>query len=154
MKHIMNASSRWQGEADGGIVDQLGDAVRPEVAGLELAGDFLGPRRGCTLVEPKERPVPHLVRNVAVDLVIVQLLSRLGLFQPVAGISQELVALLHAFGDRCHPSISRFIGPDGLRITPVDDAEGRVLQGGLVGGVEDVFRPWQPPERSKWLEGG
>jgi hypothetical protein len=40
----MNAGSRWQGEANGDVIDPLGDAVRPEEMWLELASDSLGKR--------------------------------------------------------------------------------------------------------------
>jgi hypothetical protein len=42
VEHIVNAGSRRQGEADGDVVDQLGDAVWPDEAWLELGGDSLG----------------------------------------------------------------------------------------------------------------
>ena len=44
VEHVMDACSGRQREADGDVVDQLGDAIRPEEARLELAGDCLRER--------------------------------------------------------------------------------------------------------------
>jgi hypothetical protein len=94
MKHIVNASSGRQGKADHDIVDQLGDAVWPEEVWLELTGDSLGKGRRRTLPEKEERLVTHPVFDVAVHLVIVQLLHRLSLFQLVVDVGHELCTLL------------------------------------------------------------
>jgi hypothetical protein len=45
MEHVVQASLRWESEADNNLVNHLGDAVGPEVAWLELAGGGLGQRR-------------------------------------------------------------------------------------------------------------
>ena len=71
MKDIMDAGAGWQVEADGDIVDELGDAVGAEEAQLELAGGSLGKERRRPLPEPKERPVAHLVLDVTMGLVVV-----------------------------------------------------------------------------------
>jgi len=60
--------------------------------------------------------------------VIVKLLDRLGLLQPVADVGEELFTFFHALGDGSHPRVPRFIRPNGWRIAPVDDAERRVPQ--------------------------
>jgi len=42
VEHIMDAGAWRQGETDGDVVDQFGDAVGPEETWPELAGDRLG----------------------------------------------------------------------------------------------------------------
>jgi hypothetical protein len=143
VKHVVDAGAGQQGKADSDFIDELGDAVRPKETRLELASDSLGKRSSRALSKAKERPVSHLVRDVAVRLVVVQLLRRLSLVQPVADVSQELRALLHALGDRSHRCVPRLIRSDGRRIVPVDDAERRVPQRRLVGGVEKELPPWE-----------
>jgi hypothetical protein len=86
------------------------------------------------------------IRDGAVSLVIILLLDSLCLFQPMADISEELFALLHGSSHCRNTCVPRFIGPDGRRLTPVDDLERRVAERALVGGVEDVLRPWLPLE--------
>jgi hypothetical protein len=44
MEHVVEASTGRQSEANGDVVDQLDDAVRPEEARPELAPDGLGQR--------------------------------------------------------------------------------------------------------------
>ena len=94
--------------------------------------------------ESKKSPVTDLICDVAVDLVIVPFLHGLGLLQPEANISQELLPLLHAFGNRRHPRLPWLIGPDRGRIPAVDNAERCLPQRSLIGGVEDELRPGQP----------
>jgi len=42
VEHIMDAGAWRQGETDGDVVDQFGDAIGPEETWPELAGDRLG----------------------------------------------------------------------------------------------------------------
>jgi hypothetical protein len=37
VEHVVDAGADGQGEANGDVVDELGDAVRPTIAGFELA---------------------------------------------------------------------------------------------------------------------
>jgi len=83
----MDAGAGRQVEADDDVVDELGDAVGTEETRLELVGGRLGKGRRRPLPEPKEGPVAHLVLDVTMSLVVVELLSSLSLLQPVADIS-------------------------------------------------------------------
>jgi hypothetical protein len=109
VKHVVDVGAGWQGKANCDVIDKLGDAIRPKEPRLKLAMDSLGKRRSRVLSEAKERLVSHFVRDVAVHLVIMSLLRRLSLFQPVADIRQELLSLLHALGYRGHPCLARLI---------------------------------------------
>ena len=146
VEHIVQPSARRKGQADSDVIDEFDDAVGPEVARLELASDGLGNGRCCSLTKTKEDLIAHLIRNMTVELVVVLLLDRLCLLQAITDVRQELVTLLHVPGDGGHPCVPRLIRPDGWRIAPVDDAERRVPQRGLVGGVVDVLGPWQPAQ--------
>ena len=103
MKHVMQTCSCGQIEADGDVVDQLGDAVRPEVAGLELARRRLGQGGSGALAQSKESPVAYLIGYWTVACIIVVLLDLLSLLQPSTNVRQELVTLLHAAGHSSHP---------------------------------------------------
>ena len=54
-------------------------------------------------------PVPNIIADVAVVLVVEVLVDRLSLLQASAGICEDLVAFSHAFGHRSHP----LKGPNG-----------------------------------------
>jgi hypothetical protein len=54
VKHIVQPGARREGQMNSDIVDELDDAVRTEVARLELFGDGLGNGRGRPLTETKE----------------------------------------------------------------------------------------------------
>jgi hypothetical protein len=77
VEHIMETSLWWKLEVDNNIVDQLGDAVGPEVACLELARGRLGHGRYRSLTEAEQHQIIHFVQDVAVVLVVVALLNRL-----------------------------------------------------------------------------
>jgi hypothetical protein len=79
MEHVVQASLRWESEADNNLVNHLGDAVGPEVAWLELAGGGLGQRRNRALMKSEQYPIIDLVRNITMGLVVVMLLNRLSL---------------------------------------------------------------------------
>jgi hypothetical protein len=75
-------------------------------------------------------------------LVIKLLLDRLCLLKEVADVSEELLPFLHGARYCCHPFVPGLIGPQRRRITAVYDAEWCVAEGCLIGGVEDILRPW------------
>lgn len=150
VENVMDASAGRQRQPNRHLVDEFGDLIRPEEPGLELAGGLLGQRRRRTLLEAQEHPVAHLEHNMAMYLVVVQLLRRLSLFQPVTNIGEELFTLLHAFSDGRDACFPRFIRPDGRGITSIDDAEGCITQRRLVGRVEDELGPRQPPQPVAW----
>jgi hypothetical protein len=79
MEHVVQASLRWESEADSNLVDHLGDAVGPEVVRLELAGGGLGQRRNRALTKSEQHPIVDLVQNITMGLVVVMLLNRLSL---------------------------------------------------------------------------
>jgi hypothetical protein len=54
-------------------------------------------------------PNCHLVVDWSMHTVVVPLLVRLGLFQSVADICQELGTLLHLLGNGRHPGVAWFI---------------------------------------------
>ena len=146
MKHVVDASAVWKLEADSDLVDEFQHTVGPIEPGLQLAGGVSGEGGRGAVSETEQHPFAHLIRDGAVSLVIIPLLDSLCLFQPMADISEELFALLHGSSHRRNTCVPRFIGPDGRRLTPVDDLERRVAERALVGGVEDVLRPWEPLE--------
>jgi hypothetical protein len=78
-----------------------------------------------------------------VVLVIEPLVDCLGLLQPSAGISEEFVALNHAFGHRSHPRLAWFIRANGGGLAAVDNLEWCCLQHRLESSIVDEFRPWQ-----------
>lgn len=98
------------------------------------------------MVKSEERPISHIVGHFSVVLVVVPLVERLGLLKAIAHVLKERSSLLHALGDGRHTSVARLIGPDGGRVTTVDDPEWSVLERALVGGVEDELRPREPAE--------
>ena len=109
VKHVVQACSVRQVETDGDVVDQLGDAVRPEVAGLELARRCLRKRGSGTLTQAKEGPIAHLIGHLAMSRVVVAFLDLLCLFQPRANVGEELLALRHAPGNSSDPRVSRLV---------------------------------------------
>jgi hypothetical protein len=123
MEHIVQASLRWKGEADSDLVDQLGDAVGPEVARLKLAGGGLGQRRNRPLTKAEQHPIINLVRNSTMGLVVVTLLNRLSLLETSTDVGDEFLPFFHVLGNCCHPSVPRLVGPDGWWLAPVDDLE-------------------------------
>jgi len=125
-------------QANSYLVDELGDAVWPDVAGLQLARSSA--RQGCSgpLSKPKERPIPDLVGHWPVLAVVVELLNRLRLLEAIANVGEERLAGLHLLGRRRHPRLTRFIRTDGGRVTTVDHAERRLVERRLVGRVVDV----------------
>ena len=144
MEDIMKPSAHRQSEANCNLVDQLGDLVRPVETRLELAGRGVRKRRRRLLPESQERPVTDVVRNLAMVLVIVELVDRLSLLEPVTNVSKELFTFFHVPGHGNDPCVARFVGPDRRRFPPIDNVERCVPKGGLVGGVEDKLRPRQP----------
>lgn len=81
------------------------------------------------MTKAEKHPIAHLVGDI-VCFVVVPLLDRLRLFEAIADISEELLALLHSLGDGCYPCVTRFVGTDRQRVTPVDDPEWGVPQQG------------------------
>jgi hypothetical protein len=79
MEHVVQASLRWESEADSNLVNHLGDAVGPKVAWLELAGSGLGQRCNQELMKSEQYPIIDLVQNITMGLVVVMLLNRLSL---------------------------------------------------------------------------
>jgi hypothetical protein len=52
--------------------------------------------------------------------------------------------LLHALSDSRHPCVPRLIGPNGERVTPVEDPERSVSERGLVRRVGHKLCPREP----------
>jgi hypothetical protein len=144
MEHAVQASLRWESEADNNLVDHFGDAVGPEVARLELAGGGLGQRRNRALTRSEQHPIIDLVRNITMGLVVVMLLNRLSLLETSADVCEEFLAFFHALSNGRHPCVPRLIGPDGWWVAPVDDPERGVPKRALVCRIEDELRPWEP----------
>ena len=144
MEHIVNASSGRQVEANGDVVDDLGDAIWPVVSGLQLAGARVGQGGDRAVSEAKKDPIAHHVGDVAVRPVVVVLLDLLRLFEAMTHIRQELVTVGDGAGHSRHPGVPRLIRPDRRRVTPIYNPERGVLERALVGGVEDVLRPRKP----------
>lgn len=142
MEHIMEAGAGWKLETNGHVVDELETNGRaPIEAGLQLARAGLRQGRGSMLSQAEERPVAHQIRDVAVLLVVVQLLDRLGLLEPVADVGEELSPFLHAFGDCSNTRVPRLVGPNRRQVPAIDDPEQGVPKRGLVRCVEDELRP-------------
>jgi len=146
MEHIMKTGAGWEIKADSHRVDELGDAVRPIVARLQLPlGRSL--QRGCRAVAlTQPNPIAHGVGDGAVALVVVPLGDGLGLLQAVAHISQQLVAVRHVLGDGSDSGFTRLIRADGGGFAPVDDVERSVLERRLVRRVVDELCPRQPAQ--------
>jgi hypothetical protein len=53
VKHVVDAGSGWQGQANRDFIDKLGDAIRPKEPRLMLVVDTLGKRRRRMLSEAK-----------------------------------------------------------------------------------------------------
>ena len=75
------------------------------------------------MAEAEQHPLAYLIGDGAVSLVIVLFLDGLSLLQTMAHISEELLAFLHGPGHSSNTCVPRLIGPDGWRITSVDDPE-------------------------------
>jgi hypothetical protein len=91
---------------DGDVVDELGDLVRAEEAGLDLAGDRLRKRGHRTLTKPKKRLVAYSVRDMAMHRVVVKPLGSLCLLQVVANVSEEFIIFCQRSGDSGHPCLT------------------------------------------------
>jgi hypothetical protein len=87
MEHIMKSGTLGQFQANGDIVDDLDYAVGSHKSGLQLPRGR--PRQGGrgALPESKKCPIAHLVRDLPMLPVVVELLGRLCLLQAVAYIS-------------------------------------------------------------------
>jgi hypothetical protein len=106
-------SGLWgQCETNCHVVDELDDAVGPVELRTELAGGGLGKRCRCTMPKTKEDPVAHLKGDRAMRPIVVTLLHRLGLLQPMANVLQELGTLFHGLGHDSDPRLARLIRPN------------------------------------------
>jgi len=128
VEDIMKLGAWRKSEEDGYFIDELGDAVGPKEARLQLPFGRLGQRRDRAMAKAEQDPVAHGVGDVTVLLVVVELLHSLGLLQPVPDIPQELLALGHGLGHNSHPRVPRLIRPDGRRVAAVDHPERHVVQ--------------------------
>lgn len=113
MEHVVHSSTWWQLQADGDVVNHFGDAIGPEVAGLELARRGLRQGGSRALPEAKQGPISYLVCDGAVELVVVVLLDLLCLFKAVADVLEEGIPLLHVLGHGGDPGFALLIGPNG-----------------------------------------
>ena len=126
MEDIMKLGAWRKSEADGYFIDELGDAVGPKEARLQLPFGRLGQRRDWAMAKVEQDLVAHGVGDVMVLLVVVELLHSLGLLQPVPDIRQELLVLGHCLGHSSHSRVPPLIRPDGRRVAAVDHPERRV----------------------------
>ena len=127
MKNVVQTGAGWKGDAHRDLVDQLNDAVGPIEARSEPARRSLRKRRRA-VPKPEQGPVAHLILHWTVAGVVIALLHRLRLFQPVADVVEELCALLHAAGNSGHPRLARLVRPDRRRIPAIDDTKRRVAK--------------------------
>jgi hypothetical protein len=98
------------------------------------------------MTEVEQNPITHCIGDRAVQLVVVPLLDRLGLFQSVADVHQELVAVRHVLGDSGHACLARLIGANRQWVATIHHTEWCVLERRLVGRIVDVLGPGQPTE--------
>jgi len=127
MEHVMKLGAWRQLKTYSHLVDELGDAVRPKEAGLQLALRRLREGSHRPLTEAEEHPAPHGIGDVAVSFVVVALLDFLGLLKAMTDVGQERVTFGHCFGHSSHARVTRFIGSDGGRVAAVDHAKWRLL---------------------------
>ena len=144
MEHVVEAGSGRQLQLIGDIVDDGGDAVRPEEARLELPGRRYVKRGGGPLAQSEPDPIAHHVFDIPVVPIVVALVDGLGLLEADADVSEELVSFRHVLGDRRYPCFAGLIGANGGWVTVVDHPKRCVAEGGLVGSVVDVSRPRKP----------
>ena len=142
MEDVMEPSPRRKCNTNGDGVDDLGDLIGPEEARLQLPCCGVGKGRDGAMTEAQQ----HRVSHRAVLLVVLPLLDRLCLFQPETNVLEELLALSHSLGHNSNPRFPRLIRADGRGITAIDNAEGRVTEGGLVRRVVDELCPREPPK--------
>ncbi|XP_021309766.1 uncharacterized protein LOC8080735 isoform X3 [Sorghum bicolor] len=150
MEHVMKASLGRQGQANGDVVDELDDAVRTVEPRLQLALRRLRQRRHRPVTKSKQDPVPHQEDDRTVAAVVGALLYSLGLLQAMSNVVDELRTLGQGLCHSRHTSCSLFVGAQGGRVAPVHNAERRLPQRRLKGGVEDIFRPRQPAQPVAW----
>jgi hypothetical protein len=74
----------------------------------------------------KKCPIAHLIRDLPMLPVVVELLGRLCLLQAVAYISQKGLASLHVLGDDGHLRLPWLIRAGGRRVTAIYHAERHV----------------------------
>ena len=106
MEDVVEPSARGQSKAHRDSVDELSDAVRPEEARLELPFGHLGQGGGSMMTLVEQDPIANHVGDKAAKLVVVALLDRLGLFQPIADVCEELVVVRHVLGDSNHTRLA------------------------------------------------
>ena len=106
MKDVVELSARGQIKAHRDNVDELGDAVWLKEARLELPFGRLGQEGDSMMVLAEQDPIANRVGDRAVKLVVVALLDRLGLFQPIADVCEELVVVRHVLGDSNHTRLA------------------------------------------------
>ena len=128
MEDVVQPSVRRQGEAQGNLIYELGDTVRPEEARLELPFGRLGQEGDSMMVLAEQDPIANRVGDRAVKLVVVALLDRLGLFQPIADVCEELVVVRHVLGDNNYTRLARLIGVNGRRVVAIHHTEWRVVE--------------------------
>ena len=128
MKDVVEPSARGQIKEHRDSVDELGDAVRPKEARLELPFGRLGQGGSSMMTLAEQDPIASRVRDEAMNLVVVALLDRLGLFQQIADVCEELIAVRHVFGDSNHTRLARLIGANGRRVATIHHTEWRVAE--------------------------
>jgi hypothetical protein len=77
MKDVVELGARWELQTNNDVVDELGDAVGPEVPWLQLALDCRWQGGNWAVSKAKQDPVTHFIGDLAVVFVIVELLNSL-----------------------------------------------------------------------------
>ena len=94
----------------------------------------------------KQHPLTHLVVDRMVEPIVVALLRRLGLLELVPDVLEELRVLRQSPSHYRYPRCSVLVYPQGGGVAAVHNAERRLPQRRLKGGVEDVLRPGEPTQ--------
>ena len=123
MEHIMKPCTWRQFQAGSDVVDQFSDVVGPDEEGLELPRGRAWKGGGRVSTKAQEHPVAELVRHQPMVPVVVALLYRLCLFQTVADVGEEGLAICHLLGYRYHTSLPGLVGTDGGRVAAVNHSE-------------------------------
>jgi hypothetical protein len=100
MKNVVDGSLWRKSQANRDVVDQLLNAIQPDIAWFQLARGSLRWGRHGALTEAKQRPIAHLVGHLSMATVVVALMHLLRLFQAEVDVSEEGRTLLHGWCGR------------------------------------------------------